>query len=460
MEAKIQLAPKRRNALLVAMMLQNFAFAIVSFAPGIALPQIVAGFNRSAQYALVGVLYSLSQTIVAPIAACLGDKIGRKWINAGSVLLMCIALLGTFLAKSFSMFIICWTLAGVCVGGFVTGPYLIMMDIFEKERWGKNSGYLASIMAAGMMLGPIVAGFIVDAGFLHAVYLLPIPFFAISVIIQLICYPNVKGVGALKFDGLGVLYLALSVTAFVIILNFGGTSFPWLSATTLVLLLVFALFLFLLIKRDTKIEQPAVELNALKNRYVLGGSLINFFYSGYPVLTAGFLVYFAQAVLRTSAVSSSTLILPQVIVSIILPQIIGPWAGKEPRRYRTMLIIMGISGAITLIGISLMQAGNSMVILYALMAVGGIGYTAFTTCITPYVSMNVPPQTIGAASACLKFSNLLGVTLCSSIFGLILGVYGANFPLGISRVFLVGGILSAVVTVLALILLKPAKSEA
>lgn len=454
MSANIQLSPKQKNLILIAMLFQNFAFAIVSFAPGIALPKIVAGFDRSAQYALVGVLYSLAQTIVAPVAACLGDKIGRKWINAGSVIVMCLALLGTYFAGSFIMFVICWTVAGICVGGFVTGPYLIMMDVFEKEKWGKNSGYLASFMAAGMMCGPIVAGFIVDAGFLQAVYLLPIPFFLVAVLIQLACYPNVKGSGTLKFDGLGVIYLAISVTAFVAILNFGGSMFPWFSITTLALLVVFVLFLILLIRRDTKIDQPAVQLNALKNRHVLACSLINFFYAGYPVLTAGFLVYFAQGVLRTSAVSSSTLILPQVIVSLVLPQFVGPWAGKDPRRYWTMLIIMGISGAVTLIGISLMKAGNAIAILYVLMAVGGIGYTAFTTCVTPFTSMNVPMETLGAASACLKFFNLLGVTVTSSIFGLILGLH-ADFATAISRVFLVGGVLAVLVTFITLFGLKP-----
>ena len=279
------------------MMAQNFAFAITSFAPGIAVPQIVAGFNKTEYFALVGVLYSLSQTVVAPVAACLGDRIGRKWINTGSLILFCIASLMTYFSQSFVMFLISWTICGVCVGGFVTGPYLIIYDSFDKASWGKVIASIVSAMSAGMIVGPLVAGLIVDTGWLRGVYLLPLPFYLISVILTWIAYPKKRGAGTLKFDGPGVLWLTLSVTAFVVILNFAGNLFAWNSVTTYILLAVLIVATYLLIKRDTKIDQPAVQLNVLKNRNVLICSVLSFLYASYAVLSAGFLVYFAQAVL-------------------------------------------------------------------------------------------------------------------------------------------------------------------
>ena len=121
---------------------------------------------------------------------------------------------------------------------------------------------------------------------------------------------------------------------------------------------------------------------------------------------------------------------------------------------------MGISGAVTLIGISMMGVGSSIVILYALMAFGGIGYTVYCNCISPFMSMEIPPEITGAANGCRQFFNLLGVTLTSSIFAMILGMF-ADFTVAITRAFLVGGILCLITTPIALFAIKlPAKAKA
>ena len=108
MSANIQLSPKHRTWVLVSCILQQFAFLCISFGYGLGLPQIVAGFNKSEYYALVGVVYSLTQAIVAPIVATLGDRLGRKWLNVGSLALMCIFLVMTYFANSFVLFLISW----------------------------------------------------------------------------------------------------------------------------------------------------------------------------------------------------------------------------------------------------------------------------------------------------------------------------------------------------------------
>lgn len=121
--------------------------------------------------------------------------------------------------------------------------------------------------------------------------------------------------------------------------------------------------------------------------------------SAYSVLSAGFLVYFAQAVLQVSATSSATLLMPQVVVSLFLPQIVGRWVSRDSRRYKTALWLMGISLAITLIGISMIKVGSSIVILYVLMAVGGIGYTFLNNCVAPFMTMNISPAEMARPTA-------------------------------------------------------------
>ena len=454
----IELSPKKRSLVMFSVLVQHFAFLMISFGNGAALPTIVANFGQSSYYALVGVVYSLSQAIVGPVAATIGDRIGRKWINAFSLLLMCVFLAMTALSTSFIMLLISWFLCGAAIGGFMSGSYLIMMDIYEQKDWAKMSGNLVTALSIGMIVGPIAGGMMADAGFARGIFLLPIPVFVLASVIQLAVYPNKKREGSSRFDGLGVLWLTLTLVPFVVILNLAGKVFPWASPTTLALAAVMVIATIMLTRRETRIDQPAFAIGALKNKYVLLCSIIIFLFSAYSVLTAGFLVYFAQAVLQTSATSGSTLLLPQTLVSIVLPQFLGRWAGNNQRRYKISLVILGVTGAITLGGISLMKAGSSIIILYALMAIGGIAYTILNNLLTPFMTMNIDRSEMGAATGCKTFASTLGTAVMGSVFGLVLGMY-ADFTVAISRVFLVGALCCLIVAPLVLLMVKTPKTE-
>ena len=453
MEVNIQLSPKHRTWVLVSCLIQQFAFLVIGFGYGLGLPQIVAEFGMSDYYALVGVVYSLTQAIVAPIVATIGDRMGRKWLNVGSLILMCVFLVMTYFANSFVMFLVSWAICGIAVGGFMSGPFLIVMDIYKRKDWGKMSANIVTALSAGMIVGPIAGGMLVDAGSLRGIFLFPIPFFLAAAIIQIILYPNKTQPGRSRFDAPGVLLLVFTLVPFVITLNFAGKFFPWFSAVTFILMVVTVVSAVLLYRRETRIEQPAFALGALKNRNIMLGSAVCFLTSAYSVLSAGFLVYFAQGVLQVTATSSATLMLPQVIVSFFLPQFIGRWLSGNTNRYRTALWFMGICLAVTLVGISLMTVDMGLIVLYVLMAIGGVGYALLNNCTTPFMSMSVSPAEMGAANGCKSFFTTLGVTVMGSVFGMMLGMFD-SFPVAISRVFLFGGICCLLVTPVILIFTK------
>lgn len=436
-----------------SLLIQQFAFLVISFGNGAALPTVVAELGQSAYYALVGVVYSLSQAIISPIAATIGDRIGRKWINAGSLLLMCAFLVISYFSTSFVMLLVGWFLCGAAVGGFMAGPFLIMMDIYEQKDWGKMSANLVTALSLGMIVGPIVTGLMVDAGFTRGFFLLPIPFFIIAAAIQIAIFPNKKQPGRARFDGMGVLWLTLTLVPFVVILNLAGSMFAWLSPITLGLAVLMVFALIMLIRRETSFEQPAFPVKALKNKTILLGSLISFLTAAYSVLSAGFLIYFAQVVLQASATSGSTLLLPQTIVSMILPQFLGRWAGADPKRYKKSLAAMGVLFAITLGGIAMMKAGSTIVILYALMAIGGVAYTILNNLITPFMSMGIDITEMGAANGMKSFFTTLGVTLMGSVFGMVLGMF-ADFGQALSAIFFIGAACCLLVTPLVLIMAK------
>ncbi|MFV0362343.1 MAG: MFS transporter [Suipraeoptans sp.] len=452
----ISLGIKERKIVFVAMMAQVFGFMLTSFGPGLALPQILEGFGMMQYFALVGVIYSFCQCIVVPVAAALGDRIGRKWINTGSLIMMCVGCIMTFFAPNFVTFIISWAFCGIFVGGFSTGPFLIMSDIIEPEKRAKYAGILSSALSAGMIAAPLIGGVIVDAGFTRGVYLMPIPFYVFSIVVVWKLYPHKANAGKIKFDGLGLFLLTITVAPFVIVLNFGGSLFGWISPITFACIALVIVGGILLVKRETKIEQPAIMLGVLKNRNVAITAVFSFLFNAYSVLAAGFVVLFGQTVLQTSATISGTLMLPQTIVSLILPLVLAPWVGKDPRRYKYTFVVEGLTAAITLLGISRLVPGSPLVMLYALMAIGGIANTSQNAFIVPFQQLNLDMKLYGAAQGTTQFLGVLGVTLTSSLFGLLIGST-TDMILGLSRCFLAGGIICVGIAVIALLFIKGEK---
>lgn len=50
----IELSPKKRTLVMFSVLVQHFAFLMISFGNGAALPTIVENFGQSSYYALVG----------------------------------------------------------------------------------------------------------------------------------------------------------------------------------------------------------------------------------------------------------------------------------------------------------------------------------------------------------------------------------------------------------------------
>ena len=449
-----QMPDKRRNIIFLSCIVQQFGYMILSFGYGTAMPQIVAEMGQSAYYALVSVVWALSQAIVAPVASTLGDRIGRKWVNLFSMVLLCVILAVSNFVTSFTLFLVCWFIVGCAVGGLMSGAFLIVTDIYEQKDWGKKQSVLVMALSAGMIVGPLAAGISADAGWSRGIILFPIPFMIIAIVLQMAFLPNNRSTTERNgFDFLGIIYLMMAVVPFILILNFAGNMFDWLSLTMLMLVIVMVLGAILLVKREISIPEPAFAIAAFKNRNVLVGCVITFLGVTYSVLTAGFLVYFAQAVLMSSATSGSTLLLPQVIVSMIMPMFVGRWISKKPNNYRIAFALMGIIFAVVAIGISMIRPGSSMIILYILMAIGGIGYTFFSNCTSPFVTATISPEEKGAAMGCYSCVSNLGSAAIGSVFGMMLSMF-SDFNTAITRVFLVGGIVCLLVTPVALIFIK------
>lgn len=109
--------------------------------------------------------YALMQLIFAPLWGIASDRVGRKPILMLGILGYAVALLLFGLAKTFPMLFFARVLSGVLSSATMpTAMAYIGDNAPEKERSG-GMGKLGAAMGAGVVLGPLMGGWLSEASF-------------------------------------------------------------------------------------------------------------------------------------------------------------------------------------------------------------------------------------------------------------------------------------------------------
>src|SRR5512134_1604230 len=104
--------------------------------------------------------YSLMQLICAPLWGILSDRIGRKPVLTMGVLGYAITLLLFGLAKSFWMLFLARTLSGILSSATMPTAMAYIGDQAPEKERSKGMGQLGAAMGIGIVVGPLLGGFL------------------------------------------------------------------------------------------------------------------------------------------------------------------------------------------------------------------------------------------------------------------------------------------------------------
>ncbi len=122
------------------------------------LPFYAQAFGASPlTVSLLYAIFSLTQFLSAPLLGRLSDRIGRRPVFLGCVMLSCLAYLSLAFADSLLPIFIARAINGVGAGKIAVAN-AIVADITPPETRAKRLGLLASAFGIGMILGPVIGG--------------------------------------------------------------------------------------------------------------------------------------------------------------------------------------------------------------------------------------------------------------------------------------------------------------
>ncbi|GAA5892910.1 hypothetical protein JCM5296_006039 [Sporobolomyces johnsonii] len=277
------------------------------------LPNISAAFDAGRSSSFVAAAYLLTSTAFQPIWGRLSDVFGRKVTLIACVVFFTIGSLACAVAQSMLQLIIFRGLQGVGGGGLLTLVLIIVSDVVTLKERGKYQGITESTIMIGNGIGPIIGGVFAQK--------VSWRWMSLSIVVIAIFLPlkQVKGSMKKKLKQIdyGGSFLTMSASVLLILpLNWGGTSFPWVSGPVLGCLIAGVLTFAIFFVWEGKIAKIPVVPPAIFKQRTVATIFFNTFCSGATILVQLYYIpQYLQVARGYSAIRSGVLILPQLVLT-------------------------------------------------------------------------------------------------------------------------------------------------
>jgi DHA2 family multidrug resistance protein len=239
--------------------------------------QHIAGTTGSSYDEATWILttFLVAQAVITPISGWLADVIGRKRYYMISVAVFTIASFLCGIAQTLPFLIIARVIQGAGGGGLAPVEQSMLVDTFPPEKRGLAFAAYGIVVIAGPVLGPSLGGWLTDNYSWHWVFLINLPFGALSLFLVQIFVDEPEAVrrrtedmrrGGLKIDFGGFLLAGMFLGATEITLDRGQEKDwfgdPMIRTTAVIAALSFVLFIpWELLRRD-----PIIKIRMFANR--------------------------------------------------------------------------------------------------------------------------------------------------------------------------------------------------
>lgn len=412
--------------LVPAIAASQFAGPFMVSGVAVALPSLGADLNAGATaLSLVETLFLAASVALLLPAGRLGDAADKAALYKAGLAAFALCSLAIGLASSVPAILALRFVQGVASAAVQAAGPAIVADVVPPERRGRAYGITIGAVYAGLTLGPIFAGALVDLWGWRAVFL-----GGGAVVLALMMPIHFMLRAAWRRPAAGAVHLpsASLVTAAMMALVGGaatlreGASGYGAVAAGLALLGLFAFY-------QRRLARPLLDVRLLWENRVLGAALLVQWLLYCNAFGAVFLLsLYLQSVLGEAANTTG-----QVLAfGTLLMAAIAPAAGAAADRLRPTLIASGGVAVVLASAVMATQlgAGSSLVHVALVLAVQGVGFAFFSSPNMATVMNAVARSESGIASALSATARSLGMVSGMLIVAALVSLNLGHEPVG------------------------------
>ncbi len=296
-----------------------------------ALPSIMKEFAIDASIAQwLTTAFTMVNAIMVPITAFLIDRFSTKKLFCFSTVVFTVGAVFAAIGNSFAFVLGGRMLQAMGAGILMPMLQVVMLVLVKREYRGMVMGVFGLIICFAPMIGPTVAGIIVDQ------YDWRFLFWIIAILMFLCCVIGMltlENVGEQKEVSLDKLSVVLSTIGFGgLLYGFSAIGSYGVHTEALIVIAIGVVSLVVFFKRQLKIDNPMLQVRVLQNRKFLTGTIITMIVQAAMMVATVILPIYIQTICGYSATVSGLMMLPGAIVSGVMGVVAGKiFDDKGPR---------------------------------------------------------------------------------------------------------------------------------
>jgi EmrB/QacA subfamily drug resistance transporter len=343
----------------------------------------------------------------------LADRYGRKIVFLSGFALFGVACLLASMSTSAEALIAARTLMGVGAAGVVAPALAIISVLYPPDERAPAIAAFAVFGAAGLAIGPVMGGILLDHFWWGSIFLVNVPIVAAGVAVGLRTIPESRKPDARRLDIVGALLSVLGLGLFL----FGVIEGPdrgWLSAEVLAGLVVGIALIVAFVLRELRTDAPLFDVRILRRRAVSAGSITLF--TAYWLLTGMLFLLpsWFQEVQHESIIAVGLLLVPFAVVFGLLSMRSAAVMARWGERHAIAGGLLVCAVAMALLGIVVHAGALASVLSTVVLAIG------LSELIAPpsTVVMNaLPDAEAGDGSSLNMVSRFVGAAIGVAVIG-------------------------------------------
>jgi EmrB/QacA subfamily drug resistance transporter len=381
-----------------------------------ALPTIVGELGDVQNLSWVVTAYLLTTTVSTPLYGKISDLIGRKIVFQTAIVIFVVGSVLCGASQNLLQLILFRGVQGVGAGGLMAMAFAIMGDILSPRERGRYTGYLGAVFAVASVSGPLLGGFFVDHLSWRWVFYVNVPIGIVALLITTAVLRLPFTRRHHRIDYAGAALLVGGVSALLLVLVWGGSEYPWGSATILGLLATGLALTVAFVLRQRFAAEPILPLRLFGDQVFSVSSAMSFLLGGAMFGGIVYLPVFLQIVTGASATNSGLLLLP-LMAGLMATSIGSGQVIARTGRYKAWPVAGMLIASVGMYLLSTMDAGTGRLESSLHMFVFGVGIGMVMQVLILAIQNSVPYADLGVATSAANFFRSLGGAFGVAVFG-------------------------------------------
>ncbi|MFJ9342297.1 MFS transporter [Streptomyces sp. NPDC101733] len=424
-------APARASLVLASLIIVAAVANLNLSVANVALPAIGRAFDSSqSALNLIAVGYSLGLAASVLYLGAVGDRHGRKLLLLlGTALSVPACLLAAY-APNDTVLVVARILGGLSAGMAYPTTLALITALWAGPGRTKPIALWSALGGGISMLGPVVAGALLERFYWGSVFLITLPLAVVALVMALLFVPAHANESAEPVDNLGGVLSVLLIAGLVLAINFAAV--PGQGALVVGLVVIALAGGAAFFWRQRRAPNPLYDLHIAGRRTFWVAACAGIIVYGSMMGSAFVSQQYLQNVLEYNPVEAGAAILPLAVMMVL----VAPRSAKlvETRGARTTLLIgygflfLAFAWMLVFWGEDsrYWQIGFAYVLI-------GIGAGLAGTPASHSLTGSVPVRRAGMASGTADLQRDLGGAIMQSIMGLLLTAgYASAFSAAIT----------------------------